>query len=541
MPTVITPCPPAHLLSRRLNHVGQIWMKTTAETGSIFSERQQLTSIFVSTDGLAWTRIPKPVAAGYNIVRAVSYGNGVYVMLANYPKLEGELSTGNPPGAQIYTSNDGVSWVLRFASDCELLADVNFVHGQFIATGADGALRTSLDGIGWTARASGTAAGLGKAFYFNNRYFVSTADGFITSSDADSWSVAVDSSATQSLKSVTEADGRLFLLASNRIGISSDGSSWQFVEPFVSMYEHADVVFANGLFVAVGGGLSLHYTSPGPYDPQPKGWILTSPDGLHWTLRAQGADLSFESVTYGGGRFVAVGGRSVANPLSSTILTSEDGLHWTRSSAPTKTILNKIVYGGGQFMAVGTDLVTVNADPIMRFQGTVIGSADGVNWAVRIPSIAGQAHGVTYGNGRFVVAASLHNEVGGYQDVAFTSADGLGWSARNSPFNLFAGVAFTNGVFVSGGGQDLTTSKDGMEWTRNPVGDRFLRRVTSVAGNAIAFFATDMGRLYMTTTDGEHWTSHSLNQFGSGEMLGAAYGRSVWLMTAPENGFYISP
>lgn len=522
-----------------LKLTGFVPMRISIADGKLFAFT--VASIFVSTDGLAWTRIPKPAAAGDKMPRAVSYGNGVYVLLAYYPKLEGEFSTGIPPGTQIYTSNDGITWVQHFASDSELLSDVNFVHGQFIATGANGVLRTSVDGIVWTARASGTTASLGKAFYFNNRYFVIATGGFIASADADTWSAAADSSVTRSMISVTEVDGRLFLLAPDRIGVSSDGFSWQFVEPLVGINKDTDVVFANGLFVAVGGGLKLHYTLPAPDDPLPKGWILTSPDGLHWTVRAQGADLSLESVTYGGGRFVAVGGRSVGNPLSSTILTSEDGIDWTRASAPIDTMLSQVVYGGGQYMAVGTDLVTVNTDPIMRFQGAVIGSPDGVNWTVRIPSIAGQAHGVANGNGRFVVAASLRNEVGDYQSVAYTSADGLAWSSRNSPYNLFAGVAFTNGVFVSGGGQDLTSSKDGMEWTRHPVGDVFLNRVTAVAGNAIAFFATDMERLYMTTTDGEHWTSHSLHQFGLGGMLSAAYGQSIWLMTAPRNGFYISP
>jgi hypothetical protein len=50
------------------------------------------------------------------------------------------------------------------------------------------------------------------------------------------------------------------------------------------------VTYGNGLFVAVGTG----------------GTILTSPDGVNWTVQASGGN-HLHSVTYGNGTFVAVG------------------------------------------------------------------------------------------------------------------------------------------------------------------------------------------------------------------------------------------
>jgi len=47
----------------------------------------------------------------------------------------------------------------------------------------------------------------------------------------------------------------------------------------------------NGLFVAVGGG----------------GTILTSPDGITWTLQTSGTSNTLYGIAYGNGRFVAVG------------------------------------------------------------------------------------------------------------------------------------------------------------------------------------------------------------------------------------------
>jgi hypothetical protein len=59
------------------------------------------------------------------------------------------------------------------------------------------------------------------------------------------------------------------------------------------------VAYGDGLFVAVGND----------------GTILTSPDGVNWTVQTSGTDHSLHGVTYGNGLFVAVGDNG-------TILTS---------------------------------------------------------------------------------------------------------------------------------------------------------------------------------------------------------------------------
>jgi hypothetical protein len=66
----------------------------------------------------------------------------------------------------------------------------------------------------------------------------------------------------------------------------------------------------------------------------------------------------------------------------------------------------------------------------------------------------------------------------------------------------------------------------------------FLNHVDAKAGNLLAFFATDISRAYMTSTDGEIWKPQALHQFGFGGMSRAVYGNSTWLMTP---GIYISP
>jgi hypothetical protein len=524
---------------------GVVWKSLGLASGSIHIVNDKLfiladQSIFMSLDGLTWSRIDKPAAAGIRAPKTISYGNGIYVLLVSDQGFF--YSSTIPQGSQIYTSTDGKEWTQRYTSDSEILLNMSFVHGTFITTGLKGKIRTSTDGITWTERVSGTSESerSGTPFYFNDRFFIPSSGGFITSKDGVSWTRLGDSDVTQSLISVQESNGRLFLLAGDRIGVSSDGASWKFAEPtYAQFWAKSDILYANGLFVAVGGGLSLHITSPAPGDRTPKGWILTSTDAVHWTLRTLGANLSLQSVTYGNGRFVAVGGRSVDNSAS-TVMTSEDGIQWTRAQAPTNTMLEKVIYAGGQFMATGNDLVKIGTDPIMQFCGSLIGSPDGLNWSTRLPPFRGEAHGISYGNNHYVMTATLQNEAGDYQSVTHTSADGMAWSASMPPYSLFAGVAFSNGVFVSGGGTDLVSSRDGKQWDRHPVGDVFLSQIEAQGGNFIAFFATDMWRLYMTSNDGAQWTTHQMHQFGYGGMVRATYGRGTWLMPF-DGGIYISP
>ncbi len=70
--------------------------------------------------------------------------------------------------------------------------------------------------------------------------------------------------------------------------------------------------------------------------------------GATWTLRVPGFN-DLESVTYGNGLFVAVGGF----PDNSAIFTSTDGRSWSEQPSPTREWLKSVTYGNGLFVAVG--------------------------------------------------------------------------------------------------------------------------------------------------------------------------------------------
>jgi hypothetical protein len=89
-------------------------------------------------------------------------------------------------------------------------------------------------------------------------------------------------------------------------------------------------------------------------------------DGLdHWHWRnplPQGN--SINSVAFGNGRFVAVGDFG-------TVLTSTDGLSWSVQDPLGGPGLRKVTYGNGLFVSVGD-------------AGTILTSSDGSNWTAQV-------------------------------------------------------------------------------------------------------------------------------------------------------------
>ena len=82
--------------------------------------------------------------------------------------------------------------------------------------------------------------------------------------------------------------------------------------------------------------------------------VMTSPDGITWTIRSSAADNQWNSVTYGNGLFVAVASTGTGD----RVMTSPDGITWTIRTPAADNGWRAVVYGGtsGQemFVAVGS-------------------------------------------------------------------------------------------------------------------------------------------------------------------------------------------
>ena len=132
---------------------------------------------------------------------------------------------------------------------------------------------------------------------------------------------------------------------------------------------------------------------------------------VHW-----GAYFDMASVTYGNGRYVAVGSDEGSD--FGLIETSEDGVNWTVRGErpdynPPMYVLDlfKVTYGNGTFVAVGFDGYGV--------YGNLYNSTNGITWTSHTNATVSNFCGVTYGGGLFVAVGDgwipMSNNTGSLQ------------------------------------------------------------------------------------------------------------------------------
>jgi hypothetical protein len=237
------------------------------------------------------------------------------------------------------------------------------------------------------------------------------------------------------------------------------------------------------------------------------GTILTSTDGANWTLRASAtANLRLTAVTFGSNSFVAVGAtvESINHPV---VWTSPDGIAWTPRDTtslllPNGNWLSGVTYGKGRFVAVG-GIPSTN---------TVAVSTDGISWTLRDSGLSNTGltplSGVAYGNGVFVAVGA---------DVT-TSEDGLEWTPRDSSgwYRLY-GVTYGQDRFVGVGPYSLVYSTNGTNWmVGGPSTGYYLNGVTCGEGDFV--YVSGGGSAY--STNGTNWITQSSGGHGNAVAYG---------------------
>lgn len=174
------------------------------------------------------------------------------------------------------------------------------------------------------------------------------------------------------------------------ISVSADSSdspyTWSVRSPLPGSSSLMDVVFTNGIFIAVGTG----------------GTILASSDGIEWQTRISGISKFLAAIANSDNILVTVG-------EGGAILTSEDSSVWTSRVSGVASHLRDVAYGGSLFVAVGES-------------GVIVTSPDGKVWT-KVQSLPTTSHlmGVTYHpNGGFVAV--------GYQGTVIASSNGIDWT-----------------------------------------------------------------------------------------------------------------
>ena len=301
----------------------------------------------------------------------------------------------------------------------------------------------------WTSQTSPAFGEWMSVVYGNGLFVAVSSDGVMTSPDGISWTLQTPST-NQRWISVAYGNGLFVAVSSDDVMTSPDGITWtsKLMKRFFDRLELAAVTYGNGLFVAVS---DRNRTSGGR--------VITSSDGINWTLQTSVPDRQWSSVTYGNGLFVAVCDRS----CDESVMTSPDGINWTLQTSASEDLWRSVTYGNGMFVAVG--------------RHDVMTSLDGITWTLEtldqeLRQIS-ELMSVVYGNGLFVAVSS---------DGVMTSPDGISWTLQTSAVNNhWSSVTYGNGMFVA-------VSRDG-------TGNRVMTSGQAVVPNVTGMTCQDASQI----------------------------------------------
>jgi hypothetical protein len=208
--------------------------------------------------------------------------------------------------------------------------------------------------------------------------------------------------------------------------------------------------------------------------------LYSNSDGQQWKTATLPNNVSWSRVTYGNGIFVAVSAQAGALAWS-----DNNGRTWASSTATSQSYVC-LTYGNGVFLAMSSDT-----------GGQYIRSTDGKNWTAFATPVVGattvwqQWSDIAYGNGRFVVIGN-----GAATGPIKYSFDGITWYATPKTYNVDK-ISYGQGVFVavSIGNNVAYTSEDGLAWTAQTV------TASNYSAMAFGYTATTFRGTFVTASN----------------------------------------
>jgi hypothetical protein len=331
-----------------------------------------------------------------------------------------------------------------------------------------------------------------------------------------------------------------------QVGYSDDGIFWTFAANMPVALYWADITYANGMFVAIGGNNWAGNSNTNV--------VVTSTDGITWTQRALPSTTWWTGVTYGNGRFVAVAGGTATSTTAAAY--STDGVTWTAATLPSALQWTDVEYGNNLFVAIATG------------SNNLATSTDGINWTARTFASTGGWRRIVWAGTRFVV-------IGAYISNPQLSTDGITWtngsSYQGSASYEWHSMDYVNGVVLIGNTNYSVMSystNDGTSWVGASMpstyymsflwnGSRFIAinqtpssaAIGSNPPNPWTFIGTGntangggiyyVNNLYVsvapgssnlaTSPDGMNWTTRSIGFNHNWNSI--TYGNGVYLLT----------
>lgn len=198
-------------------------------------------------------------------------------------------------------------------------------------------------------------------------------------------------------------------------------------------------------------------------------------DDLTWKLSTI-PDGYWSAVTYGDGKFVAVGDNSVAAYMGAAYMGSD--MQWRNDGVDIPVALwTSIAYGNGVFLAISGSI-----------GGRSACSAHGIQWIDNGSLGNDQWWSLSYGDGVFVAVAFSEESASSTNKSAYCESAAI-WRPSTLPLlSNWQGIAYGDGVFVAvgGGGIGAYSVDRGRTWkaTNMPYGG--WRSVTYGAGKFVA-------------------------------------------------------
>lgn len=402
-----------------------------------------------------------PIPQG-NALRGVTFGSNKFVAVGDY--------------GTILTSTDlGINWNNRTALNSgsagtrDNLRAITFgnIGGSgvaapgFVAVGDNGTILKSTDGSSWTLDStSGVTANLnsiacGVDATLKQSFVAVGADGtVIRTFEGTSWSKALHAEAMtgEVLNGIVYGSVQnTFVAVSNNGNIFysiDNGDTWTKSPDSNSSRPLKGVSFVKGNYIAIGSA----------------GAIISSPDGITWTVQNSGTAADLYAVTYGAINDTHVVVGSVSKIIGSTTgFTSWRSFPFPAQETPSNYNLLAVTNDGDKtFIAVG------EYGEILRYNpGTALAAWTSINTG----SLGSNVNALAYNTNSSNTGATfnLYAATMGGWGVSFTSDAGANWSAKNTglvswnvnTLALYPGATSATDTLYAGTASGLHKSIDG--------------------------------------------------------------------------------
>lgn len=434
----------------------------------------------------------------------------------------GTLAVAVGDNGAAYTSSTGTSWTRETTGFTNWLRGVAAGNNLFVAVGERGLIATRAANGSWTVETSGTVQHLNRVAFIGSQFWAV----------GDAGTVLV---ANSSGKNWAPVAGFTTTNALNAIAGTND---------YLVIVGDREVRLQNG-----GGGwtdeIRGNTNSPAPnwtyYNASWQGSLhfIAGRSGMMlegirtnaaaptlWTQRQASIRNWLWDVLRLPEFYVAAGDRG-------TVMTSADGVNWELELVPdaaTNSVLlglggttNGLVAAGSGGRILFSPAIATNVVSTNVIAG-VTNYATNTSSTLAIDWLAATAP--TTNDLQAVAVRSGFWVVGGASGTVLTSADGTNWAAQSSGSTAFlSGAAVFNNLFVLTGDRGtILTSGDGTNWFAQSSGTtNWVYRVRAVNGRLVA---VGEGGIILTSTNGTNWsglTSGTTRLLNAVDYLGDSY------------------